>query len=30
MVGGEGLEPPEPEGIWFTAKRNCRYANHPI
>ena len=29
-VGGRGLEPLEPEGIWFTAKRNCRYTNRPI
>jgi hypothetical protein len=26
MVRREGLEPPKPEGSWFTARCNCRYA----
>src|SRR3989338_925344 len=29
LVGGRGLEPLEPEGIWFTARWNCRYPNRP-
>lgn len=29
LVGGEGLEPPNPNGSGFTVRRNCHYAILP-
>lgn len=29
VVGGEGLEPPKSEDVWFTARCRCRLAIRP-